>query len=246
MSRCIDLTGQQFGEWTVLERAENDKRGQAMWKCQCSCGTIKNIVGSTLRNGTSKSCGCKRTENSRENNGTFINEIGNRFGKLVVIAKNEKLSKQKHRAMWICKCDCGNYKTVSSKCLRDGKTKSCGCLISVGEESIIKILTQLHITFYPQYSVRINGICYRFDFAIMKDERLYCLIECHGLQHYDDKYLHWGKEASVVKQRDEIKREWAKENNVPLYEIPYWELDNIDNVLDDIFKNMEEAQEVVN
>ena len=244
MSRCIDLAGQQFGEWTVLERVENDKRKQAMWKCQCSCGTIKNIVGSTLRNGASKSCGCKRTENSRENNGTFINEIGNRFGKLVVIAKNEELSKQKHRAMWLCKCDCGNYKIVSSKCLRDGKTKSCGCLISVGEESIIKILTDKHIVFYPQYSVNINDVYYRFDFAIMKNESLYCLIEYHGLQHYDDTHLHWGKDTKAIQQRDKIKKEWAKSNNIPLYEIPYWELDNINSVLNNIIKDMEEAQEL--
>ena len=48
----IDLTGKKFGEWTVLEYAENKK-----WKCQCSCGTIKNVAGQDLRNGKSKNCG---------------------------------------------------------------------------------------------------------------------------------------------------------------------------------------------
>ncbi len=73
MAVVIDLTGLSFNEWTVIERAGSDKRGQALWRCECSCGVIKDIVGSTLRNGASKSCGCKRTENSRENNGTFVN-----------------------------------------------------------------------------------------------------------------------------------------------------------------------------
>ena len=28
----------------------------------------------------------------------------------------------------MCKCDCGNYVTVATKNLKDGKTKSCGCI----------------------------------------------------------------------------------------------------------------------
>ena len=30
--------------------------------------------------------------------------------------------------MWLCECDCGNKKVISSDCLTMGKTKSCGCL----------------------------------------------------------------------------------------------------------------------
>lgn len=30
MSKLIDLTGQDFGYWHVIERAENDKQGKAM------------------------------------------------------------------------------------------------------------------------------------------------------------------------------------------------------------------------
>lgn len=57
----IDLTGQKFGRWSVLNRAEN--RGKAlMWKCKCSCGTVKKVHGTSLKSGTSKSCGCVRKE----------------------------------------------------------------------------------------------------------------------------------------------------------------------------------------
>ena len=251
MARVIDMTGKQFGEWTVLKRAGSDKRGQALWECQCSCGTIKLVVGSTLRNGTSKSCGCKKVENSRENNGKFVNEIGNRYGKLIVIAKDEELSIKNHRAYWICKCDCGNYKTVSSKCLRSGKTKSCGCLISHGEEKISNYFHNNKIDFQSQYGVSINGKWYRYDFAILENKKPIKLIEYHGIQHYDDKNLHWGKPSSLIKERDEIKRNWAKENNIPLYEIPYWELDNIEKVLEGIIKeealepDLEEREEYV-
>lgn len=33
MSRIIDLTGQKFHEWTVLERDKNAKPGTAKWIC---------------------------------------------------------------------------------------------------------------------------------------------------------------------------------------------------------------------
>lgn len=58
MDKFIDITGRRFGCWRVLERA-NKQGKEAYWVCRCDCGKTK-IVGSTsLRNGKSKSCGCK-------------------------------------------------------------------------------------------------------------------------------------------------------------------------------------------
>ena len=62
MSRKIDLKGKKFHRWTVLEDIGKDKWGQYIWLCLCECGTIKGVVGSSLRNGESKSCGCLSTE----------------------------------------------------------------------------------------------------------------------------------------------------------------------------------------
>ena len=66
MSNFIDLTGQRFGRWTVLERASNktqpNGKQKVMWKCRCDCGTIKNVPSVNLRNGESKSCGCLYVE----------------------------------------------------------------------------------------------------------------------------------------------------------------------------------------
>lgn len=228
MSKLIDLTGKQFGRWTVIKRGENTSRGSAQWICQCQCGTIKTIVGSSLRNGSSTSCGCYKIENSRTNNGKFVNEIGNRYGKLTVIAQDEELSKERHRAQWVCKCDCGNIITTSSKCLRDGKTKSCGCILSVGEENIGKILTEAGIRYKNQYGVSINNKWYRYDFAILSDEQAPIrFIEFDGIQHYDDNQLHWGKTSIEVQARDKVKNQYAKDHNIPLVRIPYKERDHI-------------------
>lgn len=166
MSKLIDITGQKFNSWTVLDRVlDNNKKG-TYWRCQCDCGNIKEVATTSLRKGTSKSCGCQKQQKMRTNNGKFINETGNRYGKLLVLGQDVELSIQKHRAQWICQCDCGNITTVSSKCLREGKTKSCGCLISVGEENISKILRENNIQYKSQYQVNIDNIYYRYDFCL--------------------------------------------------------------------------------
>lgn len=51
---------------------------------------------------------------------------GKRFGRLVVERKIPR--KIRGRVFWECKCDCGNVKTVESGNLKNGHTKSCGCL----------------------------------------------------------------------------------------------------------------------
>lgn len=228
MSKLIDITGEKYNSWTVLDRVlDNSKKG-TYWRCQCECGTIKEVASTSLRNGASKSCGCQKAIKARTNNGKFIDETGNRYGKLVVLGRDEQLSIEKHRAQWICQCDCGNITTVSSKCLREDKTKSCGCLISIGEENISRILRDNNIIYKSQYQVNINGIYYRYDFAIFnKEDSLIRLIEFDGIQHYDNKQKHWGHDITKTQERDKIKNQYALQNNIPLVRIPYIERDNI-------------------
>lgn len=64
MSNVIDMTGLQIGRWRVIKQAPSDKRGQAMWVCQCACSnnTISVVRGADLRSGKSLSCGCLHNE----------------------------------------------------------------------------------------------------------------------------------------------------------------------------------------
>lgn len=64
MSRTKDITGLVFGRWVVLERGIRSDSRRAFWKCKCSCGTVRDVIGSTLRNGKSTSCGCAAIENN--------------------------------------------------------------------------------------------------------------------------------------------------------------------------------------
>ncbi len=56
--RIIPMIGKQFGELTVLSRDMNATTGHSIkYICKCSCGKIKSVRGSHLRDGRIISCG---------------------------------------------------------------------------------------------------------------------------------------------------------------------------------------------
>ena len=59
--------------------------------------------------------------------GRLIDLTGKRFERLIVLERDKSVNSNKG-AYWLCKCDCGNIKSISSHSLRQGLTKSCGCL----------------------------------------------------------------------------------------------------------------------
>lgn len=65
----------------------------------------------------------------------MINEIGNIYGKLTVIARGENDNNGKAR--WICQCECGNQILTRGTDLRRGKVKTCGCSSLKSENSLI-------------------------------------------------------------------------------------------------------------
>ncbi|MEN0060013.1 MAG: hypothetical protein AAGB31_14325 [Bdellovibrio sp.] len=58
MAKTHTLTGLKFGRWHVKFLAEKNARGKTMWFCICECGVSRNVIGTNLVNGLSKSCGC--------------------------------------------------------------------------------------------------------------------------------------------------------------------------------------------
>lgn len=55
-----NITGQQFGLWTVIERAGYIYGTHAAFRCRCDCGTISIVSGSSLRHGGTTNCGCNQ------------------------------------------------------------------------------------------------------------------------------------------------------------------------------------------
>lgn len=211
-----DETGKKYGRLTVLYRNGKNASNKTKWHCICDCGKEVDVLGEELRNGSVVSCGCYNREKSSEMQ--FKNEIGNRYGKLTVIS----LVKKSPKAVWLCKCDCGNTIKVLGISLRNGNTKSCGCLNSYPEEQIASLLKNQGIIFNRQktFNDLLNDNKYKlkFDFAIYnKNFDLICLIEYHGQQHYKPIDFFGGEESFSKQQKnDRRKEEYCKNNNIPL------------------------------
>lgn len=62
MPKFINLVGQKFHRLIVISRAENNKYNKIKWHCMCICGKKCIVIGSNLKNGFSRSCGCLRKE----------------------------------------------------------------------------------------------------------------------------------------------------------------------------------------
>jgi len=67
MGRIKDITGNVYGRLRVLSfdsLSEDDNR--AWWNCVCTCGSTLPILGKSLRNGLTQSCGCLQKERATE------------------------------------------------------------------------------------------------------------------------------------------------------------------------------------
>jgi hypothetical protein len=140
MPRRVDETGNKYGKLTVLRLGEYKPTGAAFWICRCDCGREVNIPGYSLRRGDYKSCGCNQGVKDNGHGGQFVDETGNRYGKLVVVRQSER--KRNGLVAWICKCDCGETKSVIGSDLRTkGGIRSCGCIVgSHGHETVFDTL----------------------------------------------------------------------------------------------------------
>lgn len=95
--------------------------------------------------------------------GKFIDLTGRRFGKLVVLCKTDERDAA-GGVMWLCRCDCGKEKAISSNSLRRGLSKSCGCQQIVMEDLTGQRFGRLVVTSLDKYnttshSTRWNCIC---------------------------------------------------------------------------------------
>jgi len=135
-----DLIGTTYNRFTILEEGarhvEPNGKRQRVMICECSCGTIKNIMLKELRKGTTKSCGCLAEEikiNIQEGDifthWTVLNETEGYFSK----------NGEKSDRAFNCICVCGKKKSVNRNSLTTGQSKSCGCQGRVKKEKEVKI-----------------------------------------------------------------------------------------------------------
>lgn len=108
------------------------------------------------------------------------------------------------------------------------------CKKSKGESKIERCLLENNIEYilYHKYEelIGVNGRQLSYDFYLPKFD---LLIEYQGQQHYKPIDIFGGEEYFKVQQEhDKRKFEYAKTHNIKLLEIPYWDFDNIEQILE--------------
>lgn len=124
----LDLIGKRFGKLEVIDSDGSDKHGFSMWKVKCDCGIEKSVRGINLKSGSTQSCGCSRSKYAVNDGRPYPNQlmVGDVFGKLVVLSI-QMVDEGRHRH-YLCLCDCGMYTVVREDNLKNGNTRSCGCM----------------------------------------------------------------------------------------------------------------------
>jgi hypothetical protein len=228
-----DITGQKFNRLTVISKTDQrDRHESVIWKCLCDCGKICFVSGTSLRNGTVKSCGCLHKEAVAKNGRSKAIDLTNtKSGLLTPIKPTEKRAAD-GSIIWQCKCDCGNTSYVSSNALLQKRILSCGCLLSHGEYKVQKFLEKNKINFVKQKTFKdcINpktNAQLRFDFYLLDYN---CCLEYDGQQHFHYSQNGWNDKENFDKTqyRDSIKNKFCKDNNINLIRIPYTDYDKID------------------
>ena len=116
---------------------------------------------------------------------------------------------------------------------------------SKGEEKIIELLKKGGYRFEREkrFGDLKRGL-YRFDFYVLGGRSTPCVIEFNGLQHYAQvKPFHTtARDFKAQQERDRRKISYCLAHNIPIYIIPYWELDQISTARD-LFKSKYKAKD---
>ena len=102
------------------------------------------------------------------------------------------------------------------------------------EEKVITLLKKGHIRFLREKTFPdLRKGRFRYDFELYVDGGR-ALVEVQGQQHYQfiPKFYKRRADFESAKERDRRKISYALANRIPLYVIPYWELEHMTTVQD--------------
>lgn len=205
-------------------------------KCKL-CGNIRNILPKhNIKKDKKLTCFCNGGPKTDEENLIFAKEICEEMNYKFIdifydIDKNGKKEKK-------IKFECPKHGSQTINFKRFKKGQRCGYCTSEnkstessGERRIRLILTKFNILFLQEY--RLDDSLLRYDFYL-PDYNL--LIEFDGIQHFEEVAFFASKEKSkeelkYKQNNDKRKNQLAKEKNINLLRIPYYDFDNILEIL---------------
>lgn len=130
------------------------------------------------------------------------------------------------------------YRSISSSSNCNFRCPECQC--SQGENKISYHLNNKYIYYIPQKEfdglVGLGNGNLSYDFYLPNYN---LLIEYQGEYHDGTARNQTEEEFIIQKEHDRRKREYAKENNIKLLEIWYWDFDNIESILEEYLNSGE-------
>ena len=123
--KIIYNPGDKIGYWTVLKEDKECSKKYKMtyYLCQCECGAIKSITGTSLKTGQSKSCGCKNLKYPKDLSGLRIKEWDILYPIDSNIKKTDTIQENQN---YLCRCSCGKEEIISRNVLVTNRKKNCG------------------------------------------------------------------------------------------------------------------------
>lgn len=130
---------------------------------------------------------------------------------------------------WKCKLCTYEWKTSPNNRTRINGSNCPNCVSSKGESLISYILDSLSVAYYKQRTFNDCKLDRKLPFDFYLPEYNLC-IEYDGILHYKDKF-NSPMEFKLIKKRDRLKTKFCKNNKINLLRIPYWNFNNIEEIL---------------
>lgn len=219
MSAFKDLTGQVFGELTVVEMLHNyNNTGRMYCRCEGIDGNEYIIRQDALRSGATKYVkGACKTGAPRD-------ITGQKYGKLTVLYPTDERGSNGN-IVWHCQCSCGRFIDVPWSSLNRGHTTSCGCnKRSQSEQLIVKFLDSLGVSYVTEkhYDDLFNPEGTKhlyFDFYFPQYNAIF---EYDGELHFE-AFDHFGGEQKLkqIQACDALKDKYCQKNGIKLVRMNY-------------------------
>ena len=118
----------------------------------------------------------------------LIDLTGKRYAKLTVVSRED--NSPRGVAVWLCRCDCGNFVSVRGGNLKSGAVKSCGCLRKTPPN---KSHGMSHSALYRKWAA-IKRRCYCKSVRSYKDYGARGIKMCEEWERSSSAFIKWALE----------------------------------------------------
>jgi hypothetical protein len=207
-----------------FELIDGYENNESMCRLRCECGNIFTAHAHTVLRGHKTSCGCKSPILTEE---VVVNRL--KLVGFTLLEPYRRGAKEKHLLL----CHCGNKFKTTLASVFGGSTRSCGCINSLGNTSICRILQEKNIKYEAEKRfdglLGVGGGSLRFDFYLPD---IGICIEYNGEQHYRN-IIRFGGEEELIQRTEHEKRKvkFCKHERIPIFRIPFTFKNNLEKII---------------